>query len=100
MQRDYPFGSPMDAWTLHPLGPSARKGDDRRIGQGQPTPRRDGKGALITKIKLLSAAAVVALAVGGGAIAAGEPMVGGAPMYANRNIIQNVVNSKEHTTLV
>jgi uncharacterized surface protein with fasciclin (FAS1) repeats len=50
--------------------------------------------------KLLSTAAVVALAIGGGAIAAGEPMVGGAPMYANRNIIQNAVNSKDHTTLV
>ena len=52
------------------------------------------------KIKLLSAAAGIALAVAGGAIAAGEPMVGGAPMYANRNIIQNAVNSKDHTTLV
>jgi len=63
-------------------------------------PRRDRKGVLVMKIKLLSAAAVVALAVAGGAIAAGEPMVGGAPMYANRNIIQNAVNSKDHTTLV
>lgn len=26
--------------------------------------------------------------------------VGGAPMYANRNIIENAVNSKDHTTLV
>jgi uncharacterized surface protein with fasciclin (FAS1) repeats len=52
------------------------------------------------KIKLLSAAAVVALAVAGGATAAGDPMVGGAPMYANRNIIQNAINSKDHTTLV
>ena len=26
--------------------------------------------------------------------------VGGAPMYANRNIIQNAVNSADHTTLV
>ena len=34
------------------------------------------------KIKLLSTAAVVALVVAGGAIAAGDPMVGGAPMYA------------------
>jgi uncharacterized surface protein with fasciclin (FAS1) repeats len=63
-------------------------------------PRRDRKGALIMKIKLLSAAAAIALTVAGGAIAAGEPMVGGAPMYANRNIIQNAVNSKDHTTLV
>jgi len=52
------------------------------------------------KFKSLSAAAAIALAVAGGAIAAGEPMVGGAPMYANRNIIQNAVNSKDHTTLV
>lgn len=52
------------------------------------------------KIKLLSAAAVIALAVAGGAIAADDPMVGGAPMYANKNIIQNAVNSKDHTTLV
>lgn len=29
-----------------------------------------------------------------------NPMVGGAPMYANKNIIQNAVNSKDHTTLV
>src|SRR4029079_17015444 len=27
-------------------------------------------------------------------------MVGGAPMFPSKNIIQNAVNSKEHTTLV
>ena len=27
-------------------------------------------------------------------------MVGGAPMYPNKNIIENAVNSKDHTTLV
>ena len=26
--------------------------------------------------------------------------VGGAPMYPSKNIIQNAVNSKDHTTLV
>ncbi|HZG47289.1 MAG TPA: fasciclin domain-containing protein, partial [Allosphingosinicella sp.] len=26
--------------------------------------------------------------------------VGGAPMYASRNIIENAVNSRDHTTLV
>ncbi len=31
---------------------------------------------------------------------AAEPMVGGAPMYANKNIVENAVNSKDHTTLV
>jgi uncharacterized surface protein with fasciclin (FAS1) repeats len=34
--------------------------------------------------------------------AAGETtaMVGGAPMYPSKNIVQNAVNSKDHTTLV
>lgn len=29
-----------------------------------------------------------------------NPMVGGAPMYATKDIIDNAVNSKDHTTLV
>jgi uncharacterized surface protein with fasciclin (FAS1) repeats len=29
-----------------------------------------------------------------------DPMVGGATMYPSKNIIQNAVNSKDHTTLV
>ena len=29
-----------------------------------------------------------------------NPMVGGAPMYASKNIVENAVNSKDHTTLV
>ncbi len=32
--------------------------------------------------------------------AAGTKMVGGAAMYPSKNIIQNAVNSKDHTTLV
>jgi hypothetical protein len=51
------------------------------------------------KIKLLSALGATVLAMAGGVIAADNPMVGGAPMYAGRNIIQNAVNSKDHTTL-
>lgn len=30
----------------------------------------------------------------------GNPMVGGAPMYKKKNIVENAVNSKDHTTLV
>ena len=52
------------------------------------------------KIKSLSAAAVIALSIAGGAIAASNPMVGGAAMYDTKNIIQNAINSKDHTTLV
>jgi uncharacterized surface protein with fasciclin (FAS1) repeats len=52
------------------------------------------------KIKLLAATAVIALSIGAGAMAAMDPMVGGAPMYASKNIVQNAVSSKDHTTLV
>src|SRR3984893_13755167 len=51
-------------------------------------------------IKLLSTTAVVALALAGTAIAATDPMVGGAPMYDSKNIVQNAMNSDDHTTLV
>jgi len=30
----------------------------------------------------------------------GDPMVGGAAMYPTKNIVENAVNSKDHTTLV
>jgi len=40
---------------------------------------------------ILSAVAIPALA---------QVMVGGAPMYSNKDIIDNAVNSKDHTTLV
>ena len=35
-----------------------------------------------------------------GAAYAKNPMVGGAPMYASKTIVENAVNSKDHTTLV
>ena len=53
----------------------------------------------MTKTKLLTAAAILACGFAGSALAA-DPMVGGAPMYASKNIVQNAVNSKDHTTLV
>ena len=34
------------------------------------------------------------------ALAAENPMVGGAPMSANKNIVENAAKSKDHTTLV
>lgn len=43
----------------------------------------------------------LALALAMPAIAANAPvMVGGAPMYASKDIVDNAVNSKDHTTLV
>lgn len=41
-----------------------------------------------------------ALSAGTASAAAKTVMVGGAPMYPSKNIIQNAVNSKDHTTLV
>jgi uncharacterized surface protein with fasciclin (FAS1) repeats len=39
-------------------------------------------------------------AVTGAPLAAKNPMVGGAAMYPTKNIVENAVNSKDHTTLV
>lgn len=39
-------------------------------------------------------------ALSGNAYAQKPVTVGGAPMYANKNIVENAVNSKDHTTLV
>jgi uncharacterized surface protein with fasciclin (FAS1) repeats len=45
-----------------------------------------------------SLAAASLLTIGGVAIA--NPMVGGAAMYETKNIVENAVNSADHTTLV
>jgi uncharacterized surface protein with fasciclin (FAS1) repeats len=48
-----------------------------------------------------SSVAAMALIAAGGAIAAQKnPMVGGAAMYPTKTIVENAVNSKDHTTLV
>ncbi|MBN9035604.1 MAG: fasciclin domain-containing protein [Rhizobiales bacterium] len=46
------------------------------------------------------AGAVALSALAGAALAADNPMVGGAAMFADKNIVENAVNSKDHTTLV
>ncbi len=53
------------------------------------------------KKAILGLASAAALIVGlSGAYAAEDPMVGGAAMYPSKNIVENAVNSKDHTTLV
>jgi len=57
------------------------------------------------RLALLAAVAAVALAAPASAPAYAQMSektvtVGGAPMYPSKNIIQNAVNSKDHTTLV
>ncbi len=57
--------------------------------------------------KSLISAAILAAIVGTSAVAVAPMayaemtvMVGGAPMYPSKNIVENAVNSKDHTTLV
>lgn len=61
----------------------------------------------MTKSKTLFGAALFAIAAAGltgpgtaKTMAAGTVMVGGAAMYPTKDIIENAVNSKDHTTLV
>ena len=54
----------------------------------------------IMKRLILSAFVVVAMAFATQVQAQKNPMVGGAAMYANKDIVDNAVNSKDHTTLV
>ena len=49
---------------------------------------------------MMLAGAFAATALGGGVAIAQNPMVGGAAMYSTKNIVENAVNSKDHTTLV
>ena len=52
------------------------------------------------KFSSILLAGAVAISTLGAIAYAGNPMVGGAPMYNTKNIVENAVNSKDHTTLV
>lgn len=54
-------------------------------------------------MKFTSTLSTIAIALSLGAASMGahaQVMVGGAPMFAAKNIVENAVNSKDHTTLV
>jgi uncharacterized surface protein with fasciclin (FAS1) repeats len=68
---------------------STTNGAQRDRQQNQPMTKKN-----ISAVVILAALSAATL------IAAQNPMVGGAPMYANKNIVQNAMNSKDHTTLV
>ena len=48
---------------------------------------------------ILSAFAIITMAFTTQVYAQKNPMVGGAAMYADKNIVENAVNSADHTTL-
>src|ERR1700733_11073307 len=65
---------------------------------------KQGASPMSKRFALLTAAAILALtAAAVGPVSAEMEKtvnVGGAPMYPSKNIVQNAVNSKDHTTLV
>jgi len=50
--------------------------------------------------QIMVAIAIAVAATGAATAATKNPMVGGAAMYPTKNIVENAVNSKDHTTLV
>lgn len=51
-------------------------------------------------LRTLAVAAMLSVAAVSGAAAQDNPEVGGAAMFADKNIVENAVNSADHTTLV
>jgi len=61
------------------------------------------KGAFLMSIKTFLASTALVLAAGSAfaeSHAMANPMVGGAEMFADKNIVENAMNSADHTTLV
>jgi uncharacterized surface protein with fasciclin (FAS1) repeats len=78
---------------------------DPFIGGWPPVTNPIGRHSMSKRIAFLSAAAFSVLAITSTFVAPARAeektvMVGGAAMYPSKNIIQNAVNSKDHTTLV
>jgi uncharacterized surface protein with fasciclin (FAS1) repeats len=74
-------------------------GSPRRIQQKMETPMSK-RFALFASAAIIAFAAAVAPAPVLAQMNEKTVTVGGAPMYPSKNIIQNAVNSKDHTTLV
>jgi uncharacterized surface protein with fasciclin (FAS1) repeats len=93
--------------NTHPRAASAFR--TLRISHRKPLARRDRWRNDMTRKRTILPTAVAAAALAFAAVAATPTLaqmkeqtvtVGGAPMYPSKNIIQNAVNSKDHTTLV
>lgn len=54
----------------------------------------------LSTLRVLAVSAMLSVSVLGGVAYAENPMVGGAPMLETKDIIDNAVNSADHTTLV
>jgi uncharacterized surface protein with fasciclin (FAS1) repeats len=65
------------------------------------SPEKEGTNQIKTStLRALAISAILGVSSFTVSAYADNPMVGGAPMLATKNIIENAVNSKDHTTLV
>jgi uncharacterized surface protein with fasciclin (FAS1) repeats len=94
-------------WRNGPYTPSTRLcGQDQSRAPSIPPLRgNDHWEYFMNKIRVAALAAAMGTALLGGmaltaAYAETTVEVGGAPMYPSKNIVENAVNSKDHTTLV
>jgi uncharacterized surface protein with fasciclin (FAS1) repeats len=84
---------------LHPFARLLRNSNGNRATEDGPKCAAEGV-ELMNKKYLLGSLALATLVAGAGARAADYPMVGGSAMYPSRNIVENAMNSNDHTTLV
>lgn len=80
--------------SLYPRKWGREAGSDARTGE------INRKGYQMFKTAIRTTALVTIVLASAFAAQAKNPDVGGAPMYKTKNIIENAVNSKDHTTLV
>lgn len=77
-----------------------------QVGEAQEVPASPGRLTHNThEVKLMNsilrhALAALALTLPLASVASAQVTVGGAPMFANKDIVDNAVNSRDHTTLV
>jgi uncharacterized surface protein with fasciclin (FAS1) repeats len=84
---------------LHPAGPLLRNRNGNRATEDGPKCAAEGVKQMNIKY-FLGSLVITTLVAGAGARAMDYPMVGGSAMYPSRNIVENAMNSKDHTTLV
>jgi uncharacterized surface protein with fasciclin (FAS1) repeats len=85
------------AGLRNPSARRLRRADQRAAGNGA---RRQGRIATVMKLARICAFALATVAIASLTFAAKNPIVGGKEMFPNKNIIENAVNSADHTTLV
>jgi uncharacterized surface protein with fasciclin (FAS1) repeats len=88
------------AASVHPSRPATRRYAGRPVRQVAPGRSLSQPEEDTMKLNRFVAVALATVVWAVAIPALAQVMVGGAPMYANKDIVDNAVNSKDHTTLV